>query len=516
MSISKRFIARFGLDSGNNAITGIGSNNSTLSLAGSLTTSGAFALTLTTTGTTSVTIPTAGTLATLAGSETFTNKTLTTPTINGGELSGTFTGSATLSGAISFSNGTTGFNAGSSAGTVNLTTDVTTGTVNLFTGVTGTINVGNAESTLVVNGNLTVNGTTTTVNSTTINVDDINIELGAIASPTDTSANGGGVILKGSTDKTILWDSTNANWTSSEHLNLVTGKSFKINNTAVLSATTLGSGVTASSLTSVGTLTSGTWNATTIGIAYGGTGVTTTPTNGQLLIGNGTGYTVAALTQGTGIAVTNGSGAITIANDDRGSSQNIFKNFAVSGQTTVVANSNDDTLTLVAGSGVAITTNASNDSITFAVDASTVGTAAATASSVVARDSNGATKLTKVELVDSTSTSTTVVTDLDGVSASIVNSNAQTVIDTAATATYRSVSYTVQVSDGTDFQMSHLLVFWKGSDAYITEYGQVYSSASPLTTLDADVSGGDLRLLATNASNTGTYTYKIMRNTFTA
>jgi glycerol kinase len=43
----------------------------------------------------------------------------------------------------------------------------------------------------------------------------------------------------------------------------------------VLSASTLGSGVTASSLTSVGTIATGTWNGTAVGIAYGGTGATT-------------------------------------------------------------------------------------------------------------------------------------------------------------------------------------------------------------------------------------------------
>lgn len=54
-----------------------------ISLAGNLTTSGAFALTFTTTGTTSVTLPTTGTLATLAGTETLTNKSLTSPTMTG-------------------------------------------------------------------------------------------------------------------------------------------------------------------------------------------------------------------------------------------------------------------------------------------------------------------------------------------------------------------------------------------------------------------------------------------------
>jgi hypothetical protein len=63
----------------------------------------------------------------------------------------------------------------------------------------------------------------------------------------------------------------------------------------------------------VGTVTGGTWEATDIGVIYGGTGVSTVPTNGELLIGNGTGYTVANVTAGNGITVTNGAGSITIA-----------------------------------------------------------------------------------------------------------------------------------------------------------------------------------------------------------
>jgi hypothetical protein len=65
-----------------NGGTGV-ANSSTITLGGNLTTSGAYATTLTATGTTTVTLPTTGTLATLAGSETFTNKTLTTPTVTG-------------------------------------------------------------------------------------------------------------------------------------------------------------------------------------------------------------------------------------------------------------------------------------------------------------------------------------------------------------------------------------------------------------------------------------------------
>ena len=138
-----------------------------------------------------------------------------------------------------------------------------------------TPNIGAATGTsLVLSGDLTVNGTTTTINSTTITVDDKNIELGSVASPTDAGADGGGLTLKGATDKTFNWiDATDA-WTSSENMNLLTGKSLLIAGTSVLNATTLGSGVTASSLTSVGTIATGVWNGTAIAVANGGTGST--------------------------------------------------------------------------------------------------------------------------------------------------------------------------------------------------------------------------------------------------
>lgn len=65
-------------------------------------------------------------------------------------------------------------------------------------------------------------------------------------------------------------------------------------------------------ITGVGTLTAGTWNANAIGVGYGGTGLTATPTNGQLPIGNGTGYSLATLTAGTNVTITNTAGGIQI------------------------------------------------------------------------------------------------------------------------------------------------------------------------------------------------------------
>ena len=96
-----------------------------------------------------------------------------------------------------------------------------------------------ADGTVTISGNLTVNGTTTEISSTTITVDDKNIELGAVASPSDTTADGGGITLKGASDKTFNWvDSTDA-WTSSEHIALATGKSVYIDGVIQLSKNSL-------------------------------------------------------------------------------------------------------------------------------------------------------------------------------------------------------------------------------------------------------------------------------------
>jgi len=66
-----------------------------------------------------------------------------------------------------------------------------------------------------------------------------------------------------------------------------------------------------------------------------------------------------------------GDGTIDLVVDDMTSSaQDVFKNIAVSGQSTVVADNSADTLTLVAGTNMTITTNANNDEITFASTAS--------------------------------------------------------------------------------------------------------------------------------------------------
>ena len=94
-----------------------------------------------------------------------------------------------------------------------------TDTVAISTGGTQRLSI-NASGTVTIAGDLTVSGTTTTVESTTVTIDDKNIELGSVASPTDTTADGGGITLKGATDKTLTWVNSTDAWTFNQSLDV--------------------------------------------------------------------------------------------------------------------------------------------------------------------------------------------------------------------------------------------------------------------------------------------------------
>ena len=82
----------------------------------------------------------------------------------------------------------------------------------------GSVTSAKLDDNITIAGNLTVNGATTTINSTTISVDDKNIELGSTASPTDVTADGGGITLKGATDKTILFENDTDSWNFNQNI----------------------------------------------------------------------------------------------------------------------------------------------------------------------------------------------------------------------------------------------------------------------------------------------------------
>jgi len=216
-------------------ITDIGVFSSTITMEGS--TANDFELTLSAgdpTADRTLTFPDAtDTLVGRATTDTLTNKTLTSPKINEDVA---VTATAT---ELNYVDGVTSA----------IQTQLNALAPKADPTFTGTI----SAAALTLSGDLTVNGTTTTINSTTLAVDDKNIVLGDVATPSDVTADGGGITLKGATDKTFNWvDSTDA-WTSSEHINLASGKTLKYNGTNLIAAQ---SGNSGKYLTTDGTSTS--------------------------------------------------------------------------------------------------------------------------------------------------------------------------------------------------------------------------------------------------------------------
>ena len=94
--------------------------------------------------------------------------------------------------------------------------------------------IGDATGLVRILGNLQVEGTQTTVNSTTMTVTDKNIEI-AKGAANDAAADGAGITVdSGDGDKTWNWVDSTDSWTSSEHINLASGKGIKLNGTTVL------------------------------------------------------------------------------------------------------------------------------------------------------------------------------------------------------------------------------------------------------------------------------------------
>jgi hypothetical protein len=115
-------------------------------------------------------------------------------------------------------------------------------TIGLYpTIASSTVNLGGD---LVVNGNLTVEGTTTTLNTSIFTVEDKNIIIANVSSPTNSTADGAGITIKGTTDKIIAY-SNSSNWLDiSETLNLASGKAMYIGGTKVIDGNSLGSSIT--------------------------------------------------------------------------------------------------------------------------------------------------------------------------------------------------------------------------------------------------------------------------------
>ena len=109
-------------------------------------------------------------------------------------------------------------------------------TLTLSTGGVGRLTISSAGL-VTIPGDLTVSGTTTTIDSTTLTVKDKNIEI-AKGNGNDAAVDGAGITIDSTEgDKTWNWVDSTDSWTSSEHIDLASGKVLKVAGTQVLSAT---------------------------------------------------------------------------------------------------------------------------------------------------------------------------------------------------------------------------------------------------------------------------------------
>lgn len=221
----------------------------------------------------------------------------------------------------------------------------TTATTVNFAGAATAVNIGAANSTTTIAGDLVVNGTTTTINSTTVTVDDLNIVLGSVTTPTNSTANGGGITVAGGVDgdKTWNWVSSTSSWTSSENIDLASGKVLKIAGTQVLSASQYtGNASTATTSTNVAGGAAGSL------VYQSGSGATTTlgiGTSGYVLTSSGSApqwskkkHAETLSTSATSYALTHGLGTadLSVSVYDVGTGEVVYADVVNTSTTTTV------------------------------------------------------------------------------------------------------------------------------------------------------------------------------------
>jgi hypothetical protein len=435
--------------------------------------------------------------------QTLTNKTLTSPVVSGLTLSD---GSIVLEGATADAHETTitvtdptgdrTITLPDATGTVALTNNKLdafaattsaelrsvisdeTGTGGLVFADTPTLitpNIGVATGTsLVLSGDLTVNGTTTTINSTEITIDDKNLVLGSVATPTDAGADGGGITLKGATDKTLNWvDATDA-WTSSEHFNIASGKSYYVNGTALKDVSE--------------TLTNKTITSPTV------SGLTLS--DASIVIEGSTANdfeTTLTVTDPTGdrtITFPDATGTVALTSDITvsASSTNTFTNKSIALGTNTVSG----------------TLAEFNTALSDADFVSLAGTETLTNKTLTSPT------LTTPDIGAATATSITLSDALMGSATTSLSTTSATVVDSWSASTYSSAKYIVQMKNGGDIEVLEVLVTVNGANnVYITEYADVQSNAQ-IGTTDADYSGGNVRLLVTATDGTTVKVHKTL------
>lgn len=393
-------------------------------------------------------------------------------------------GNATVDGATISLDATTSLNIDNS----NTSNGITIGTAT--SGVP--ISIGHTTSEVTVNdnltvtGDLTVNGTTTTISTSQLTVED---DLITVSKGNDTvaNANGSGMEIEATGATNLHWKYVHARtaWQSNVDIDLATtSESLKIAGTDVLTNNTLGSGVVTSSLTTVGALDSGSITSGFGNIDNGSSTITTTGaiTGGSLVADNIT-------IDGNTISSTNSNGDITLTPNG-------------TGEVNIAAGNLNYASTAVTSTGAELNL----------LDGSSAGTVVN--SKAVIYSSAGQVKASTL------SVDAVAVVDTGSADGQTVANSASHVAFTYDDNVYRTAKFVYQISDGTDFESGEILINYKGASApansdaiFLTQYAIVSTKANnaSLVSWDAVLNSGSIELKFTNSTGSSVdYDYRVV------
>lgn len=337
---------------------------------------------------------------------------------------------------------------------------------------------------LTVSGNLTVNGTTTNINSTNLVIEDKNIILGDVATPSNITANGGGITLNGDTNKTFNWVNSTSAWTSSEHIDLASGKVLKVAGTEVLSATNYtGKAATAGNADTAtnGVVTTGTYSNPSwiTGLAWSKISSTPTTISGYgITDGVSTGGSYSDPTwltvsksfvglgnvENTALSTWVGSTNITTLGTVGTGTWNATAIGATKGGTGLTSYASGDILYASATNTLSKLTKGTDGQILTL--SSGIPSWAAAPITLPSQSGNSGKYLT----TDGSSASwgTLVVPIVTGTAT--VSSNTASTVDTTALSTFTSVEYMVSLKQGSKIRTSKVIVQTDGTSVDMTEF----------------------------------------------
>ena len=429
-------------------------------------------------------------------------------------------------------------------------------------------NHGNNNGTLIIKGNLQIDGTTTTINSTTLDVDDLNITL-AKGSANKAAANGAGITVDiGTNDPvtpapSLTYAQATNDWLMNKNLRIVTGAStgtFQVGRDATnqylqMHVTDGNNTITAKQDSDsngnhsfiLDRVFAGT-GSNDFHIRKGGTDQLVINKSGNVGIGTSSPNESLVVKGGTYAANQNGGIALQMGDTSGSHWQSSFKiksdgsgnaRTTIDTSTGAIDGESQEAISInTAGRvGLGVTTPAELLSLTrasgkigwgmegnygvrlgyfddtggvhgFHIDTKHGGTVVSETSFVVRADSGNvgiSTKNPKTKLQ-------VEALGIDTLTTAVETTN-ETVIDSFAVGDFRSAKYTVQITQGTNYQTSEVLVVHDNTNAIATEFAKLETNGV-LGTINTDINGTAVRLKVTMSSATAA-TVKIVRHCVT-